>query len=981
MTRHDSPRLRHVAIWALLAAPVGAQNTSNLGQNGWFSDDTRADGTGTQVAGTNLVSPTLTDLPEATGASATHDADIRNQIRFLAAPGVVPAGTYPGALHLRIGASGSGKSQVSHRETDLDGHCAGAAAFGAGMQAEFSWMGDGAVSITTSLKFGVRTSEFGMTGTSTRTGENAWDKVVIYEPGNLNGGVSDGNWRTESIDYSTGTWWFFDRTVGAGTIGTPMTLQQMSTSTLAFSGAKTVQQVYSLITAPGAVVTSVQFGIGSGNAGGSVYVNQLETNFYRAGQTTTFGCDGYEQGFEVDDSGFNVFGAGFVSTRVPSGTNGITSAGGAWHSEALTAATNWGGYSAVCGCTSTGCAAGAFPADGFRTSLDIYLNVGGGFANDTRFDFSTAVNGSGGGHLRDFIFNGGFYNAADVTGPGAGTNRFIFSASNNAPGFPKGGISPIAISTTGWYTFVHEFYNSGGALACRFSIRNSLGNTVVQWIRSNPLDLIGGVGGNRYGWFSVNAFPFLAIDNASYSDNSAEADLVLTVADCQDDADITPGYQIEVELSMEDIDNAVTGFYATVAYDMAVLAYNPLLSTYTGTPFPLHIAPANQANDGVLEFDGSVSLGGLPVSGDAVLATLVFDVLDECDPLTPPVVFNTIGVFPSELSLGGVPVDTTLVDPAPFTLDDTAPVLTPCPTNIVQAADASLGNSCLGAIVTYTAPTAMDNCDPSPVVTCVPPSGSFFNVGTTFVNCTAVDDCGNQSSCAFTVTVTATNTVVVDVELAGVFVPVARCIHFVSGACFESNTVVSFTDHDSNGATPVQGTALLNLPCGLYDGELICAKDEQHTKWDSTGLVISGTVYVSNGPVSLVGGDTDNDGDIDINDVTLLLAQFGQLYHPGGCAWNGTRDADFSNNGAIAAEDYTFLTAAWLTTSGCSCLPIFGGGPINAQALPVRVQTSSSSSLSRADLNSDGWIDVKDVEVFEQRLGLGGDLSRRMRSR
>jgi len=981
MTRLNIPRLRHVAIWALLAAPVGAQNTSTLAQNGWFSDDTRADGTGAQVAGTNLISPTLTAMPEASGGLAAHDADIRNQIRFLAAPGAVPVGTNPGALHLRIGASGSGKSQVSHRDTSVNGHCFGSAAFGTGMDAEFSWMGDGVSSITASLKFGVRTADFGSTGISSRTGENAWDKVVIYEPGNLNGGLSDGIWRTESIDYSTGTWWFFDRTVGASTIAMPLTLQQMSTSTFAFSGAKTIQDVYNLITAPGAVVTSVQFGIGSGNAGGSVYVNQLETNFYRVGETTTFGCDGYEQGFEVDDSGFNVFGPAFLSTRVMTGSNGITSAGGVWHSEALTAATNWGGYAAVCGCSSTSCAAGTFPANGFRTSLDIYLNVSGGFANDTRFDFSSAVNNSAGAHLRDFIFNGGFYNAADVTGPGAGTNRFIFSASNNAPGFPKGGIGPIAISTTGWYTFVHEFYNSGGALACRFSIRNALGNTVVEWVRSNPADLIGGVGGNRYGWFVVNAFPFLAIDNASYSDNVAEADLVLTVADCQDDADITPGYQIEVELSMENIDNAVSGFYATVAYDMGVLAYNPLLSMYTGTPFPLHISSTNQINDGVLDLDGSVSLGGLPVSGDAVLATLVFDVLVECDPLTPPVVFNTVGLFPSELSLGGVPVDTTLVDPAPFTLDDTAPVLTPCPATIVQAADASLSNSCLGAVVTYTAPTALDNCDPSPVVTCVPPSGSFFNVGSTMVTCTAVDDCGNESSCAFMVTVTATNTVAVDVELAGVFVPVARCIHFVSAACLETNVAVSFTDHDSNPATPVQGTALLNLPCALYNGASICAKDEQHTKWDSTGLVISGTVYVSNGPISLVGGDTDNDGDIDINDVTLLLAQFGQLYHPGGCAWNGTRDADFSNNGAIASEDYTFLTAAWLTASSCTCLPFVGSGPINAQALPVRVPTTSNSALSRADLNSDGWIDVTDVEVFEQRLGLNGDLSRRMRSR
>jgi hypothetical protein len=985
MQRSISHGMRRVAFWALLVAPIGAQNTSVLSQNGWFSDDTRADGTGVSAAGTNLISPTLTDNPEASSmaASSAFDVEIRNQIRFIAAPGTIPMGTHTGALHLRIGPSGSGKSQVSHRDTSINGHCAGNAAFGTGMQAQYSWMGDGAVSITAGLKLGVRTSEFGMTGVSSRTGENAWDKIVIYEPGNLNGGISDGVWRVENVDWDTGTWWFFDRTVGASTIGTPLTLQQMSTSMITVSGTKTIQDVYNLITAPGAVVTSVQFGIGSGNAGGSVYVNQLETNFYRVGETTTFGCDGYEQGFEVDDSGFNVFGVMFPSTRVMSGTNGITSAGGAWHSEAMAAATNWGGYAAVCGCSATSCAAGTFPVDGYRTSLDIYLDVNGGFANDTRFDFTSAVNNVSGSHLRDFVFNGGFYNAADLTGPGAGTNRFIFSTSNNAPGFPKGGISPIAIGSTGWYTFVHEFYNSGGALACRFSIRDSLGDTVVEWIRSNPADLIPSVvGGNRYGWFVVNQFPFLAIDNALYSDNAAEAELVLSAADCQDDANMAAGYHIAVELSMANIENAVTGFYASVAYDQAVLAYRGTLSSYTATPFPLHITLADQVDDGVLDLDGSVSFGDLPVSGDALLATLIFQVLDECDPLSPPVTFHTSGMFASELSLRGDAVATNLVDPAPFTLDDTAPILTPCPSAIIQAADASLVNSCAGAIVTYIAPTATDNCDPLPVVTCVPPSGSFFNVGSTMVTCTAVDDCGNQSSCQFMVTVTATNTVAVEVELAGVFTPVARCIHFVSGACVESDVVVSFTDHDMNPGTPVRGTALLDLACGPYDGEPICVKDEQHTKWNTGSLMISGDIYISVGAISLIGGDTDNDGDVDINDVTLLLAQFGQFFHPGGCAWNGTRDADFSNNGVIASEDYTFLTASWLTTSACACmLPIVGGGSLEAEALPVRVPVSSSALMRTADLNSDGWIDVKDVEVLEQRLDLGADLSRRMRTR
>jgi len=50
--------------------------------------------------------------------------------------------------------------------------------------------------------------------------------------------------------------------------------------------------------------------------------------------------------------------------------------------------------------------------------------------------------------------------------------------------------------------------------------------------------------------------------------------------------------------------------------------------------------------------------------------------------------------------------------------------------------------------------SAVDECDEHPTVTSVPPSGSFFHVGQTFVNVTAKDRSGNTATCSFTVTVT-----------------------------------------------------------------------------------------------------------------------------------------------------------------------------------------------------------------------------------
>lgn len=219
----------------------------------------------------------------------------------------------------------------------------------------------------------------------------------------------------------------------------------------------------------------------------------------------------YYNGFETD-----TFDWSAAATRVPSGTNGITSASGSFHATTTTAFNRWGGYNYGAG--------NAVPTafQEYTTSLDIYLDVDGGWANDTRFDFDSAINNSAGTFQRDFIFNAGFYNDSDAS-PGSGTNRFVISASNNSqPGsaYAKNpGRAPIAISTTGWYTFEHHFYDNAGVLAVDLSIFDAANVLINTWTLSDPGDLIGGIGGNRYGWFDYNQFSTLAIDNAQLEVN------------------------------------------------------------------------------------------------------------------------------------------------------------------------------------------------------------------------------------------------------------------------------------------------------------------------------------------------------------------------------------------------------------------------------------------------------------------------------
>jgi hypothetical protein len=78
--------------------------------------------------------------------------------------------------------------------------------------------------------------------------------------------------------------------------------------------------------------------------------------------------------------------------------------------------------------------------------------------------------------------------------------------------------------------------------------------------------------------------------------------------------------------------------------------------------------------------------------------------------------------------------------------DTVTPQIT-CPSNIVV-----ISPNCTPIDVLYPAPTASDNCQLDHV-TCTPPSGSLFTIGTTPVVCCAVDKAGNSNCCNFTVTV------------------------------------------------------------------------------------------------------------------------------------------------------------------------------------------------------------------------------------
>lgn len=85
------------------------------------------------------------------------------------------------------------------------------------------------------------------------------------------------------------------------------------------------------------------------------------------------------------------------------------------------------------------------------------------------------------------------------------------------------------------------------------------------------------------------------------------------------------------------------------------------------------------------------------------------------------------------------------------TVRDTTPPSLFCPSTVL--AFATEADQCGTIVNSFNLPMAFDNCTENVVVVCSDNPGDFFNVGTTTVTCTAMDNSGNETSCLFNVIV------------------------------------------------------------------------------------------------------------------------------------------------------------------------------------------------------------------------------------
>jgi hypothetical protein len=146
-----------------------------------------------------------------------------------------------------------------------------------------------------------------------------------------------------------------------------------------------------------------------------------------------------------------------------------------------------------------------FPANGFTTSIKIYLDTTWATANQGQLiGWDTSLNNKSGGYLQDQTF--------DICSTAGGfTITTVFGSGGCSGGSPQ-------VTTSGWYTFTQGFTAAavGGEVSDNFTAVNSADASVFQQTVDTGHSTAT-VGGVNYGWFPDEDVLGLPIADSSLS--------------------------------------------------------------------------------------------------------------------------------------------------------------------------------------------------------------------------------------------------------------------------------------------------------------------------------------------------------------------------------------------------------------------------------------------------------------------------------
>ena len=447
---------------------------------------------------------------------------------------------------------------------------------------------------------------------------------------------------------------------------------------------------------------------------------------------------------------------------------------------------------------------------------------------------------------------------------------------------------------------------------------------------------------------------------------------------------------VDVELVRSPL--AITGGQLFIHYDPAVLTLvdiSPGSQTDPTSPFGSELFRTINTTNGTVFYAVGVPIGHGGARGPTIMATLHFSTPNQCASLNE-ICFtadNQLRTVLSDKNGQSMPFESQCTTPGRLTRG--GPTLT-CPAGITRNADAGR----LAASILWTRPTATGSCGEALPLSCqgtdsrgfpidsLAMSGGTFAVGVASFRCTAVDSCGLEDSCEWTVEVRPESTFIVNLGLSAPMTvgPLIRCIEFeFFSSCFFEPVVVrrpvlfgglfNFPGHASN--------VTLSVPAVQSRYLCVTARDPLHTLRSSTSLSIVNNNYVASftgdprlGGNWLIGGNLNGDRVIDTLDYGLLLSQFnGRLDPNTTCDVEGLH-ADINGTGLVDLDDLAFVNRAFLNTDKAACCgsnTSAAESPGYAEITLEELSAMGYGDLSAADVNGDGVVNRDDMTLLIRR--------------
>ena len=400
------------------------------------------------------------------------------------------------------------------------------------------------------------------------------------------------------------------------------------------------------------------------------------------------------------------------------------------------------------------------------------------------------------------------------------------------------------------------------------------------------------------------------------------------------------GSTVTVDATLSGVLNNVVAGQMLLAWDVSKLSFAAVLPG--DAPYTTAYALNEQA--GTIMILASTSGGGTTAAA-AVVSRIQFTVSGgSCSGTGNEVGFFTFGPMVTEFTdgFGGATVPTLLAS-AGFVVDDGAPVLTNVPADVTVQADAGMGSF---ATVALTPPTATDACSPMTESSSRSDGaslGAAFPVGTTTVTWSAADPCGNTTTATTSVTVSPYNTMDFTVAWQGLSGNFNRNLTLVVRGSSGDQTRSPFAVSAANGTATfsVSDLSVDNYSCATVE-------DAAHTLRRQMTVSDSGETWSASG--DLVSGDIINDEVIDVLDWGAYVVR--------------NTNADLNADGSINANDGNIILANFGMQGDSACGAGTPGRPGVTSISVSDLVARGLGDLAGADLNSDGWLDELDMEMF-----------------